>query len=191
MVFFDTATPPRAEQEGRDLGSLISKYTERAKHYKAQSIEFVVECEWSSAAEALAISNVFTSIVEDITKLNHPTHDGAEEKDVRDVIALPADAKFADTPQEAMSAEAFYKQKTNNHYKEGGYALNDISAKKYFITWMYEYANHVATHRLAAKDREKNGDPNCSHEWKFEAFDKMGYPIEKYCDLCGRTEDAD
>jgi len=31
---------------------------------------------------------------------------------------------------------------------------------------------------------------NCSHEWKSETFDNMGFCLTEYCELCGATRDT-
>lgn len=29
---------------------------------------------------------------------------------------------------------------------------------------------------------------NCDHEWKCDTFDCYGFPVEKYCEKCGKKE---
>ena len=47
-------------------------------------------------------------------------------------------------------------------------------------------------YRLAAMEKEKKkteqAQQECNHEWKVEAFDRMGFPIEQYCDKCDKIE---
>ena len=31
---------------------------------------------------------------------------------------------------------------------------------------------------------------NCSHEWKSDTFDQMGFCLTEYCDLCDETRDT-
>lgn len=35
----------------------------------------------------------------------------------------------------------------------------------------------------------KEGNLNCDHEWKCEKFDIYGFPMEQYCEKCGRVEE--
>ena len=62
-------------------------------------------------------------------------------------------------------------------------------------TWS-ESEKTLATAMLsyAAKTSEKSdcisNVSNCSHEWKSDTFDHMGFCLTEYCNLCDETRDT-